>query len=96
MYVTVNRRDNANVLRGLQHCLLDHPEVSAAALPSKLSSIDEQVENDVDHHWLFDFDGTDERHQHFLSTCGLHYRVVPPPLRWRGTLGYPKAGGLFF
>ena len=27
---------------------------------------------------------------------GLHYRVVPPPLRWRGTLGQPKAGGLFF
>ena len=31
-----------------------------------------------------------------LSTHGLHYRVVPPPLRWRGTLGQPKAGGLFF
>ena len=31
MYVTVNRRDNAKVLRGLQHYLLDHPEVSAAA-----------------------------------------------------------------
>ena len=30
------------------------------------------------------------------STHGLHYRVVPPPLRWRGTLGQPKAGGLFF
>ena len=29
------------------------------------------------------------------STHGLHYRVVPPPLRWRGTLGQPKAGGLF-
>ena len=24
MYVTVNRRDNAKVLRGLQHYLLDH------------------------------------------------------------------------
>jgi hypothetical protein len=31
-----------------------------------------------------------------ISTHGLYYRVVPPPLRWRGTLGQPKAGGLFF
>ena len=54
MYVTVNRRDNAKVLRGLQHYLLDHPEVSVAALPSKLSSIAEQAKNAVDHHWLFD------------------------------------------
>ena len=54
MYVTVNRRDNAKVLRGLQHYLLDHPEVSAASLPSKLSSIAEQVENAADYHWLFD------------------------------------------
>jgi hypothetical protein len=76
MYVTVNRRDNAKVLRGLQHYLLDHPEMSAASLPAKLSSIAEQKENAVDHHWLFDFDGTDERHQHFLSTIkGLLARM---------------------
>lgn len=30
-----------------------------------------------------------------LSTYGLYYRVVPPPLRWRGTLGQLKAVGLF-
>ncbi len=40
---------------------------------------------------LAELDGATDRSAH-----GLHYRVVPPPLRWRGTLGQPKAGGLFF
>lgn len=66
-YQSINPRDNQRVIADLQHYLLDHPDCSAAKIPSKLASLAGNTKNSAGKRWLFDYDDKPERLETFLA-----------------------------
>ena len=66
MYVSLNRRNNKSVIAGLMHKLIDEPNFPAQAIPQKAASVGELTSSRAESQWLFDFDGTKERHDIFV------------------------------
>ncbi len=56
LYISVNRRDNDKVHKGLLHYLIDHPDTDLSKIDSKIASIASKTENRVESKWLFDID----------------------------------------
>ena len=56
LYISVNRRDNDKVHKGLLHYLIDHPDTDLSKINSKIASIASKAENRAESKWLFDID----------------------------------------
>ncbi len=75
MYVSVNERKHSEILRNLQHYIIDHPDVNLSKIDNLIASLATKLGTAKTKHWLFDFDYQDLELAHEfindLVICGI-------------------------
>lgn len=82
LYISVNRRDDDKVHKGLLHYLIDHPDTDLSKIDSKIASIASKAENRAESKWLFDIDIQDyDKVAEFIGDLGkyLDIKLISQP-----------------
>lgn len=59
MYVTVNERNHSEILKKMQHYIIDHPDINLAKIDNLIASLSTKPGTAKTKRWLFDFDYQD-------------------------------------
>lgn len=67
LYISVNNRDNAKILKNLTHWLIDNPDQDMTKIDSRIASIAAKAECRAEKKWMFDYDEDPTRFAEFVA-----------------------------